>query len=247
MNCEINPFITKKNIKTILISNKISDNLKSLLNYLNINFIESIDNNVLPKEVSDHPDMSIHPITSTKFLVDFNVFSNYKNLLSKYDIELIPNNHLIGSAYPKDSLLNVSRLGKYYIHNKYTSIDLIKHFNVLKLEHIVVKQGYSKCSTLILNCDTIVTSDKGIHKAVISRGLNSHLIPQGGIELKGYDTGFIGGAGGMIGPDTLLLSGDLDLYEHGKPLRKILNDLEIKAVYPKGEKLVDLGSIILID
>lgn len=247
MKCEINPFITKKNIKTILISNKISNNLKSLLNCLNISFIESIDNNNLPIQVSDHPDMSIHPITSKKFIVDLNVYSDYKSLLSNYDIDLIPSYDVISGTYPFDSLLNVSRIGNYYIHNKYTANDLIKEFNDLKLEYLPVKQGYSKCSTLILNCDTIVTSDKGIHKAIISKGLNSHLLPQGGIELQGYDTGFIGGTGGLIGPNTLLLSGDLDLYEHGEALKSLLKHLNIKAVYPKGEKLVDLGSIILIN
>ncbi len=247
MKCKINPYITKKNIKTILISNKISDKLRLFIASLNIDIIESIDNESLPSQVSDHPDMSIHPISSEMFMVDINVFSDYQNLLSNYPIDIITSNDAIGDVYPYDSLLNVSRIGNYYIHNDYTSDDLIRQFNNLKLEHLRVKQGYSKCSTLILNCDTIVTSDKGIHKAIISKGLNSYLIPPGGIVLKGYDTGFIGGTGGMISPDTLLLSGDLELYEHGEILKKILDDHKIKAVYPKDEKLVDLGSIILID
>ncbi|WP_425540163.1 DUF6873 family GME fold protein [Microaceticoccus formicicus] len=247
MKCKINPFITKKNIKTILISNKISDKLRLFITNLNINIIESVDNKSLPNPVSDHPDMSIHPINSNVFMVDVNVFSDYQDLLSNYPIDIIPSNDALGEMYPYDSLLNVSRIGNYFIHNNYTSDDLIRWFNNLKFEHLPVKQGYSKCSTLILNCDTIVTSDKGIHKAIISKGLNSYLIPPGGIELKGYDTGFIGGTGGMISPDTLLLSGDLELYEHGEFLKIILDDLKIKAVYPKDEKLVDLGSIILID
>ncbi len=242
-----NPFIPLKKVNTILISNRIDESLKSLLKSLDINLLYTIDNPNLAKPVADHADMSVHPVTDKLFIVDNSVYSYYKNLLDPYGIEVISSSTSLTSKYPMDCLLNVSRIQNYYIHNTVTEPSLESQLKSMGLELIKVNQGYSKCSTLILNCDTIVTSDIGIHKTLIQYNINSNLIPQGNIELKGYNTGFIGGCGGMISPDTLVLSGDPRTYLYGEALFKIILDLGIHIEYVSNRKIVDFGSLIIID
>ena len=56
------------------------------------------------------------------------------------------------------------------------------------LELIDVPQGYSKCSTVVLDERSIITYDRGIIKACEGRGLEVLEIRPGFVELADYDT-----------------------------------------------------------
>lgn len=242
----MNPFIFKnERCKAVIVSNKVYRELDILLKPYNIKVIASKNHPNLDKYIADHPDLSVHPVNSKKFIVAKEVFDYYQNELKDFDIELLPAEGNISSKYPQDSILNIGRIGSSFIHNNFTDTKLKESFEKNKIEAIFVKQGYSKCSTLNLNYDTIITQDKGIHKTVISKGYNSYLIESGDIILKGYNTGFIGGIGGLISSDKILLSGDPKTYLHGDRLTEFFKINNIEAIYPN-LSLTDIGSIIPI-
>ena len=65
----------------------------------------------------------------------------------------------------------------------------------------------------------MLTSDAGIHKTLIERGIESFYVDKSGISLPGYDVGFIGGCGGYY-DGTLYFFGRLDSVECGRDVRR---------------------------
>lgn len=242
----MNPFFIEEQFcRALIVSNKAYKEVKELLKPYNIQIIKTKDNDKLPLGLRDHPDLSIHPITYNKFIVAKNVFEYYKSALKGYNVELIPARDDVTDSYPFDCLLNVGRLSNYYIHNNTIDGALEDEFKKLELYHIYTKQGYSKCSTLNINYDTIITQDMGIYKALKKLNMNSYLVPQGGIILKGYNTGLLGGVGGLLGKKLMFFYGNPDTYIHGELLISYLHMHGMEYIYPNLEFL-DLGGIIPI-
>ena len=81
----------------------------------------------------------------------------------------------LSSEYPKDIPFNAACTGKYFIHNrKYTAPVLLKRAEELGLEMVDVRQGYAKCSTVIVDEDSVITYDRGLGKA--SEALSSRVL-----------------------------------------------------------------------
>ena len=103
------------------------------------------------------------------------------------------------SDYPRDVIYNACSTGKFFIHNlKYTDPALLTKADELGLIKVDVPQGYARCSTCVVNANSIITYDRGIAKAARAAGLDVLEIAPGHVELPGYDTGFIGGTGGLV-------------------------------------------------
>ncbi|WP_099203087.1 DUF6873 family GME fold protein [Miniphocaeibacter massiliensis] len=240
----LNPFVFNKRVKAVIISYKASEELKKLLKDLNIETIKTLPNTFLDVPVNDHPDLVVHPIDYKNILVCREYFNYYHKKLSKYDINVFSSKNYLEKNYPKDIYLNVSRVGRYFFHKK-DCIDenlneqLIKHYKPVN-----VKQGYAKCSTMIIKNETVVTTDLKLHEKYLNLGLKSYLLPPDFINLPGYDTGFIGGTCGNIGKDEIIFYGNLEKYRYSDKLLKILKKENIKYYYPKTDSFIDRGSVI---
>ena len=81
---------------------------------------------------------------------------------------------------------------------KYTAPELLGKVEELGLIRVNVSQGYAKCSTCVVGEDAIITYDRGIAKAADAAGMDVLVIEPGHVDLPGYDTGFIGGASGLV-------------------------------------------------
>ncbi|MEJ8751043.1 DUF6873 family GME fold protein [Lagierella sp. ICN-221743] len=240
----INPFVFNNRVKAVIVSYKISKSFEQLLTDLNIDIIKTLPIEEIDEPVKDHPDMAVHPIDNNKFVVYNKHKDYYEEKLKEYGIKVIPSSNALNKFYPNDVALNVSRTNDYYFY-KNSCIDLsIENYLKETSKPKLVKQGYSKCSSLIIGKDTVVTSDKGLYKSYLDTGIKSYLIPFGAILLSGYDTGFIGGCGGMISEDEILFYGNLERYKYSDQLVEILNTENIKYYYPRDCEFVDLGSII---
>lgn len=240
----INPFVFNKRVKAVIVSYKISEDFERLLSDLKIDIIKTLPIEEIDEPVKDHPDMAVHPIDYNKFVV-YNKHRNYYGQkLKEYGVTIIPSSNELNKFYPNDIALNVSRTNDYYFY-KENSIDLsIENYLKKISKSVLVKQGYSKCSSLIIDKDTVITSDKGLYKTYLNNGIKCYLIPFGDILLPGYDTGFIGGCGGMISEDEILFYGNLERYKYSNQLVEILKSENIKYYYPRDCEFVDLGSII---
>ncbi len=192
-----------------------------------------------------HADMQILPINNDIFIL--NECSDLKSILS--DKNLTSCGHSAGNKYPDNVLLNFLYLnGKLY--GKESAIDsaLQKYCNDNHIEIINVNQGYARCSTLVINEDATVTSDRSIEKALKNNGVEVLLISAGNIVLEGYDYGFIGGASGKLDDNTVVFFGNVKNHPDYFKIKNFCNKYNTNIKIISEEiPLTDIGGIVKVE
>lgn len=231
-------------IRGIILSYKADPSLIDILEERKIEIILTKAHPFLPKEIDDHPDMTVLPLDRETFLVEKNHYDYYFEKLSRFGKKVISTEKPINGNYPRDIRLNIAQMDKYF-WGKEGFIDpwAKEYFENQGKEFIPVNQGYANCSSMIVK-NSIITQDKSIFKEACKKGIEVHLLPQGGIKLPGYSTGFIGGTYGMINDTVMVFYGDPAGFEHQKILRQILEDKSVDLIYPKEIDFLDRGSMI---
>lgn len=144
------------------------------------------------------------------------------------------------AGYPAEVAYNAACTGKYLICNsRYTASEILE----VGLELIDVKQGYAKCSVVIVDENSIITYDKGIASKARAAGLDVLLVSPGQIVLEGYDTGFIGGCTGRIN-DEILFNGDLTAHSDFEKIKEFIEGKGLTCTWFEGWPLTDIGSIV---
>ncbi len=244
MNNSQSPFIPKGKADILIVDGRAKDIIKNLKN-LNIQVISTIKCENLYDAISYHPDIVLHPLNHNTLIVAPNVYYYYKKILKSTGINVLQGEKRLEKQYPHNIAYNVARISKYAIHNfKYTDEKLKFYLQKEGLTFINVKQGYSKCSTAVINDEAAITSDVSIYKALKKTNVDMLLIQQGFIDLPGLNYGFIGGATGLLSPKEILFTGQ---YKDHPDKLKINNFLKKHGLAPKfisNKKIIDLGSII---
>lgn len=184
--------------------------------------------NIVDKGISNHPDIFLCRMGYHK---TDPIFFAQKEDLDYY--------------YPGDVAFNAACTGKYFIHNtKHTNPQLLQEAKSMGMEIINVRQGYTKCSIVVVDETSIITYDKGIAAACSAYPeLDVCLVRPGFVRLDGYDTGFIGGASGRIG-NEIIFNGNLSAHPD---FEKIVQFIESKGLFVKyfeQYELTDIGSIL---
>lgn len=148
-------------------------------------------------------------------------------------------------VYPADCIYNACSTGRFFIHNlKITDPSLLAAAEASGLTKIHVSQGYTRCSALPVDENSIITYDRGIAEACRKHGgPEVLLIRPGHVLLPGYKCGFIGGTGGRVG-DEILFNGDLSAHPDFHAIRDFIGGRGLKPVYFKDGPLTDIGSVI---
>lgn len=200
--------------------------------------------------IESHPDIVVCSVYDKLFIEE----STYNDLLRRYPrlddslsgIELVITQSIENGKYPSNVGLNLAYTGKYAIHNfKYTDKKLISALYDYEIEMINVKQGYSKCSILIVDESSIITADKGIYDMVKDK-IECLLISEGSIVLKDMDYGFIGGASGKY-RDEIWFYGDISVHPDYDSIYKFITSRGYKIKKFSHFPLEDVGTVIFVD
>ena len=172
----------------------------------------------LASPISSHADMLLCVIDHY-FFCSKNYYSKNKNLFSKIedfgyspilcDIER-------KKEYPFDIQLNQAVIGNYIIGKKDACAKEILNFASNNgYTYISVKQGYAKCSSLILNEKAIICADDRISSSALKLGIDILKIENSSenIILNGYNYGFIGGASAVYN-NTVFFFGDVSKHKN---------------------------------
>ena len=152
----------------------------------------------LPDGIASHADLQILHL-GEKSVLTASCSKKSTDMLNMLGFELESTDNELSFSYPGDCLINVQIIGKNIIINPDIADEKIMRFAEENDYNIIaVKQGYAKCSVLSVCNDAVITADAGIAKILQSKEIEVLKIKEGGIYLKGYETGFIGGCGGMI-------------------------------------------------
>jgi hypothetical protein len=221
--------------------------LASNLNNKFYRYIESLGYEIIKIEkssntydsISNHPDIFVFS-TGRKVIVDYSIYDELKSILGNC---VIKGDSRVQKKYPNNIQYNVAKLGEYAIHNKaYTDRKIIENINC---KWINVKQGYSKCNTLIVDDNSIITSDKGIYEETIKFGLKVLLIRPGDIILKGLNYGFIGGTSVRI-ENEIVFYGDIRKHRDYEKIEMFIENRNLKIKYFNFD-LEDIGSCIIME
>jgi hypothetical protein len=151
----------------------------------------------------------------------------------------------LGAKYPEDIKFNCFCAGNGLIGSvNNISQEIKKEATYAKIALKNVKQGYAKCSTVVLD-RAVISADKGICEAARALGADALLISAGGIELDGYDCGFIGGASGVSGKQ-IFFCGDITAHRDFERIEKFCGERGYEIVSLSDDPLYDIGTIMFL-
>lgn len=173
--------------------------------------------------------------------------TSLKENLKKYFPNVIEISKNIEKDYPNNVMLNCVVLNDKLICNIKTIADEVLQMAIKdNLKIINANQGYTKCSTCIVNENAIITSDKSIYKSCRNE-MDVLLIRQGYIELSGTDYGFIGGSSFKYNRNTVVFTGNIELHPDYESIKSFAQNHNAELLSLTENKIIDIGSIIPID
>ncbi len=238
-----NPNLPENEIKLAAVSYE-AENIIENMESVNISVIAVDPCSNLPEGISSHADLQILHLGENKILTA-SCSKKCKNVLENSGFSEVESEKALNSVYPDDCLINVAILGNKVIANtKIIDKELTDFVNSKNMEVIGVKQGYAKCSSLIVAEDAIITADRGIAEAAEDHGIEVLIINDENIYLKGFDKGFIGGCGGMIEKHLLGTSGDFKTLKDFNNIKDFLRNRNIYLENLGGHNVIDIGGIL---
>lgn len=230
---------------TAIVDYRITEEEVSNLEKLGLRVLACPPCKSLYASVNGHPDMQLAYPGNKKIIIQKEMDPSFLKNKAFEGFEIILSNSGLTEIYPQDIILNSLILGYRFVHKLKNTDAALLH--VIKgMELINVNQGYTKCSTAIVNENAAITSDKGISSALADTGVDVLLVPPGDIDLPGLNYGFIGGTCGLIDRGCLAFFGELTHYAYGNEVLEFLKKHKVTPVYLKKGRLNDRGTLYCI-
>ncbi len=206
--------------------------------------VEVAPNSALTGAVASHADMLLHHLGGREVVVA-NGEAILKNELEKYGFHVIPAGKPLSAQYPDDVALNAARVGKYlFCREKSLEEQVAYGCQEQAVKIISVRQGYAKCSTAVIDNESIITADPSIAKSAAARDLNVLQITPGSVKLDGFQYGFLGGACGLISKHELAFTGKISEHPDYQAIQLFCSRRGIELISLTNQPLIDVGSII---
>lgn len=214
-------------MKTVLMSGLYPCFCKELSKF-GYNIIPSKKIDVFPKPEQYHADMQALRINDRLFTLD--------DCAKK-----------AGEKYPENILLNCLFLNNK-LFGRLDSVDktVLDYCAENGIKLINVNQGYARCSALQTAENAVITADKSLEKALKNSGAGVLSIRAGHIELKGFDYGFIGGAG-FYDNGTVYFFGNIKKHPDYDIIREFIVGYNSNLVILcKEMPLTDIGGVVVL-
>lgn len=242
INLVSKPNLPKGKVSSI-ICGELCDELNEYFDNRGIERLVTQPNDSIDPSVRFHADMATVYVGTGEILLDKRQYSLGRSLLDK-GLTVTFTEEAISGEYPEDIALNFTFIGDKVLGNfKYA--DKMLSAYLADKQMINVRQGYCKCSCLVINENALITDDKSIYDKAFEAGIDCLLISKGDIKLQGHDYGFIGGASCKISDNEILFFGDITEHRDYKKIAGFIkkHGCEIISLnFP----LTDFGGIIPI-
>ncbi len=201
----------------------------------------------LAEPVSAHPDMLIFPIENEKVIFTHGAYlDECQKSFFGTGYEIISISESASEKYPNDILLNAAKIGDYIFGRRANiSSAVISYADKNGLNMIDIKQGYARCSICKVSENAIISADPSVLKAAEKMNIEALKISEGGINLRGYDKGFIGGASGNDG-ENVFFCGDIGNHSDGERIIEFCASHGKNAVSLSTEELYDVGTVFFL-
>ena len=197
--------------------------------------------------VASHPDMLMtvvgrDAVVPASYAAREDVDPILDTLRHRCGIRVITTEKSPGNMYPHDVVYN-ALLFDGCLYGKLSALapEILRLADEIGIATANVAQGYAGCSALACG-NILLTADSSIREAVRDRGGEVLSLSPGGIDLPGYDTGFIGGAGGYVDGHALFF-GDVHRHPDGERMADTLAKRGIVCHCLGNGPLTDFGGI----
>ena len=235
-----NPNLPEGKVCTII----CGDYHEKLFNFLksrNIDMLKVEPNLNIDNATSTHVDMLAAHLCKNTVLVDSEQ-CKLAEVLTDMGAEVVFSDSPVSGSYPDDIRLNFTIIGKRIFGNiRYCDSNISEHLNDFEKHNC--KQGYCKCSCLVVDENSLITDDKSIYNAALENGIDCLLVSKGDSALAGHEYGFIGGASGKISQNEILFFGDITKHSDYKKIADFIGKRGCKIIsldFP----LTDFGGMI---
>lgn len=239
--------------KKVIVDFRMRKVEKEYLRSLGYELIENGFNSLVYDEISSHVDIYFLKVGNRI------IISPEKRGMLKVDT--IVGQRYIGEKYPEDIPYNVAIVGKNAVHNfNYTDPEVKKYLKTCEYNLIDVSQGYSNCSTTIIDNNSCIVSDISIATALSENGVDvlyalepdikllkrtNKLFAQESKMCFEYSdmSGFIGGAIARI-ENTVIVFGDIKKLVNADKIKKYINSKGLELKDFPGLDVIDYGGIV---
>jgi hypothetical protein len=210
-------------------------------------------NSAVDPRVADHTDLSL--FISDAICVAPEVFWPFMDQLKMMqkagcgDFRILKHKlncgiQALNKEYPYNIAYNAVKLKNHFFHMlAHTEPKILESIFCKKVD---VKQGYTRCGTLVLTEEAVITEDAGLAQSYKAHGYEALVIEKGHVVLPGYNYGFIGGIGGVI-EDILVINGALKHHPDGDAIKAFVLHLGLRIVELHDDPLLDCGSILYLN
>lgn len=152
----------------------------------------------------------------------------------------------VAKDYPQNVRLNCLFLGgKLYGKIDAADASVLDFCLERKIPLVHVKQGYTRCSSLVIGDNAVITADKSIAKALKADGAEVLSIQPGHIRLEGFEYGFIGGAG-FFDNGTTYFFGNIKKHPDYERIKVFCAEYNSKIeILNREEQLTDIGGVVI--
>lgn len=237
------------NAKKLLIGEIYENILSNPLIAAGIEPLLMPDNPFVDKRLSGHADLSVFHAGGERLLLAPHLRgSSFAASLQSDGISVRYAAISQATDYPSDAQLNAVMVGKRLIYNKnVTSDDIICTLSERQdVELIHVNQGYVNCSVCVVDCNSIITADRGIAEKCTLSGMEVLLIKPGYFLLDGFDYGFIGGCAFKLSSRLLAFTGHIDMHPDKGRILDFLDSHSVAPIYLTPFPAFDIGGAIPI-
>lgn len=226
-------------MSSVFVSHRVYESVLKLLKSFSADPILIHDLPEIDSRTAYHADLSLCVLGDTIVCAPslFEKIANIKNY------KVIKGKYEPCEPYPKDILYNAAVVGEYLFCNLLKTDPVLLEVAEMKgFKTIDVKQGYTRCSTLVVNSSALITSDNGIHSVALNCGVDSLLVSNEDVVLEGYPHGFIGGTGGVF-ENKMIFCGDVSKHRDFRKIKEFCGKYSVEIFYTS-EPLRDFGSVL---
>lgn len=193
-------------------------------------------------ELRYHPDILLCQCPDGEWITSADVAQANREKFESFGMKVEISAKELGGKYPEDVRFNAFFVNGTLFCSRFTAPELREKSEGC----ILFRQGYVKCSVAVVDSESYITADKGIYAQLAALKKNVLLIEPYNIGLSGYSYGFIGGASGMIKPDTLAFFGDIRTHGSYENIKAFLDNIGINMLSLCEGELYDYGGMIRI-
>ena len=236
------PNLPEGKVKAVICGD-FCDELRDYLQSRGVELLEVSQNPYIDGATATHADMLAIHLHDCTVLVDEGQ-SDLTQALTDIGADVIVADRPVKGDYPNDISLNFVIMGKRIIGNiKYCDSMILQQLKDYKM--LNCKQGYGKCSCLIIGENALITDDVSIYNTAKSNDIDCLLISKGDILLSGHEYGFIGGASGKVSENEVLFFGDVTKHRDYKKIADFIEKHGCEIIF-LDFPLTDFGGIIPI-